>query len=254
MNEREVADYLLSDPEFFARHAELLAAVKLTSPHGNRAVSLQERQMEMLRDKIKQLDRRLAELMRHGHENDSIVTRLTHWSGLIVAERDTHALPYTLAQSLAQVFEMPSVALRVWDVAAQHSQADYASGVGEEIRLFAAGLSLPYCGPNTGFEAADWLMQPQAAKFVASGTPLSDVPAGMPAAESDTKPASVALIALRIPSATPVASKSPDAAPAFGLLVMGSPDPRRFHDGMATDFLEQIGALASAALSRLLPH
>jgi len=58
---------------------------------------------------------------------------------------------------------------------------------------------------------------------------------------------SIALIALRDPEA------SNDAA-AFGLLVMGSPDPRRFHDGMATDFLTQIGALASAALSRLLPR
>ncbi|HDR9527697.1 TPA: DUF484 family protein, partial [Burkholderia stabilis] len=43
-------------------------------------------------------------------------------------------------------------------------------------------------------------------------------------------------------------------APAFGLLVLGSPDPRRFHDGMATDFLAQIATLASAALTRLLPH
>jgi len=61
MNEREVADYLQTDPEFFVRHAELLATVKLTSPHGNRAISLQERQMEMLRDKNKLLERRLAE-------------------------------------------------------------------------------------------------------------------------------------------------------------------------------------------------
>ena len=58
---------------------------------------------------------------------------------------------------------------------------------------------------------------------------------------------SIALIALRDPSAGP-------EAPAFGLLVMGSPDPRRFHEGMATDFLSQIGTLGSAALSRLLPH
>jgi uncharacterized protein YigA (DUF484 family) len=35
---------------------------------------------------------------------------------------------------------------------------------------------------------------------------------------------------------------------------MGSHDPRRFHDGMGTDFLSQIGSLASAALSRLLAH
>lgn len=43
-------------------------------------------------------------------------------------------------------------------------------------------------------------------------------------------------------------------APAFGLLVLGSPDARRFHAGMGTEFLAQIGLLASAALTRVLPH
>ncbi len=249
MNEREVADYLLSDPEFFSRHAELLAAVKLTSPHGNRAVSLQERQMEMLRDKIKQLDRRLAELLRHGHENDGIVSRLTRWIALILAERDTHALPRTLTLGLAQIFEMPMVALRVWDVADKHADADYANGVGEEIRLFANSLSLPYCGPNTGFEAADWLIQPHAATFPATGTDSTP---------EVIKPASIALIALRIPGGTAAmpanAADTAQAAPVYGLLAMGSPDPRRFHEGMATDYIEQIGDMAGAALSRLLPH
>ena len=254
MNEREVADYLLSDPDFFARHAELLAAVKLTSPHGNRAVSLQERQMEMLREKNKQLDRRLAELMRHGHENDSIVTRLTHWTTLVVAERDTHTLPQTLIRSLADVFEMPAVALRVWDLAEAHAQADYASGVGEEIRLFANSLTLPYCGLNTGFEAAQWLSMPQAACKL----PIAESAEAVAETPAETAIASVALIALRIPAKPAPLTGDParalDPAPVFGLLAMGSPDPRRFHDGMATDFLEQIGELTSAALSRLLPH
>jgi len=259
MNEREVADYLLSDPDFFARHAELLAAVKLTSPHGNRAVSLQERQMEMLREKNKQLDRRLAELMRHGHENDSIVTRLTNWTTLVLAERDTHTLPQTLIRSLADVFEMPAVALRVWDLAAAHAEADYASGVGEEIRLFANGLTLPYCGTNTGFEAAQWLAMPQAATGKPPSGEASDAAALDGVGPTGSQFASVALIALRIPAKPLAAVTAPAAptlepAPVFGLLVMGSPDPRRFHDGMATDFLEQIGELASAALSRLLPH
>jgi uncharacterized protein YigA (DUF484 family) len=40
-------------------------------------------------------------------------------------------------------------------------------------------------------------------------------------------------------------------APVFGLLVMGSEDARRFHEGMATDFLTQIGELAGAALGKL---
>jgi uncharacterized protein YigA (DUF484 family) len=52
---------------------------------------------------------------------------------------------------------------------------------------------------------------------------------------------SVALISLR-------AGGEPKA---FGCLVLASPDPERFTSDMDTDFLQRIGVLASAALSRL---
>jgi uncharacterized protein YigA (DUF484 family) len=62
-------NYLANTPGFFERHAELLASIQLTSPHGQRAVSLQERQMEMLRERIKGLERKIIEMIRHGQEN-----------------------------------------------------------------------------------------------------------------------------------------------------------------------------------------
>ncbi|QGZ53474.1 DUF484 family protein [Paraburkholderia acidiphila] len=227
MNDREVADYLLAHPDFFVEHAELLATIKLGNPHGKAAVSLQERQMEMLREKNKHLERRLSELLRYGHENDSIAAKFNRWTTRMIAERDPHALPRSITQNLRDVFDMPQAALRVWDVAEAYGQADFARQTGEEVRIFANSLDTPYCGANTGFEAAQWLDS------------------------TDGAAESVAIIALRAPA---VASNDAPAGEAFGLLVMGSPDPRRFHDGMATDFLTQIGALASAALSRLLPH
>jgi uncharacterized protein len=55
---------------------------------------------------------------------------------------------------------------------------------------------------------------------------------------------SVALMPLRAGAIT-------STGPAFGLLVLASPDPQRFQSGMGTDFLERIAELASAALSRL---
>lgn len=238
MNDREVAEYLLANPEFFAQHAELLAAVRLASPHGKAAVSLQERQMEMLREKNKLLERRLAELLRYGHENDSIAARFNRWTARVIAERDTYALPRTVTQGLTEVFDVPHAALRLWDVADAYTQAEFARQVGEEVRIFANSLTAPYCGANTGFEAAQWLG--------------AGAPASVPAADETGTPSgeaagiqSVALLALRDPQAE-------EGAPAFGLLVMGSPDPRRFHEGMATDFLMQIGTLSSAAVSRLL--
>ena len=40
---------------------------------------------------------------------------------------------------------------------------------------------------------------------------------------------------------------------AFGLLVLGSPDPTRYSADMGTEFLARLGETASAGLSRLLP-
>jgi uncharacterized protein len=227
MNDREVADYLLAHPDFFVEHAELLATIKLGNPHGKAAVSLQERQMEMLREKNKHLERRLSELLRYGHENDSIASKFSRWTTRVIAERDPYALPRTIAHNLRDVFDMPQAALRVWDVAEAYAQADFARHTGEEVRIFANSLDTPYCGANSGFEAAQWLDA------------------------TDGAAQSVAIIALRTPVETPDGAAQGNA---FGLLVMGSPDPRRFHEGMGTDFLTQIGALASAALTRLLPH
>ncbi|CAB3778974.1 DUF484 family protein [Pararobbsia alpina] len=273
LNEREIADYLLANPQFFERHAELLASVTLLSPHGNRAVSLQERQMDMLRDKNKQIERRLAELLRYGHENDGIAARFTRWTSRVLAERDPHALPATVTRGLLEVFDVPFAALRLWDVAETYSMADFSRYVGEEVRIFANSLATPYCGANTGFEAAQWLthgaagmVEPRGALGAEAGNGaggagrasradgLADAlevsgangVGGVHSASSEAA-ASIALVALRHP-------QREDGANAFGLLVMGSPEARRFHEGMGTDFLSQIGSLASAALSRLLAH
>lgn len=221
MNDRDIAEYLIAHPDFFERHAELLAGVRLTSPHGQRAVSLQERQIEMQREKTKQIERRLAELMRYGHENDDISAKLHRWTLGLLGERDPHALPEAIARGLRDVFNVPFAAVRLWNVAAPYQPAEFARSVSEEVKIFAASLATPYCGANTGFEAVTWL-----------------------GASSD--PASVALLALRDP-------QTPEG-PIFGLLVMGSEDARRFHEGMATDFLTQIGELAGAALGKLRAH
>ncbi|MGT2490628.1 hypothetical protein ACU4GD_09155 [Cupriavidus basilensis] len=57
MNAQEVASYLQSQPPVLRRHTpNCSAAVQLTSPHSHRAVSLQERQMEILREKNEGLE------------------------------------------------------------------------------------------------------------------------------------------------------------------------------------------------------
>ena len=88
ITEDDIANYLANTPDFFERHAELLAAVQLNSPHSNRAVSLQERQAQMLREKIKMLEHRLMDMMRNGHDNLLLTDKLLQWARSLFLAND----------------------------------------------------------------------------------------------------------------------------------------------------------------------
>src|ERR671911_474794 len=107
ITEDDIANYLANSPDFFERHAELLASVQLTSPHGNRAVSLQERQAEMLREKIKALEHRIMEMVRHGNENMIITERIHRWARNLLLVPSGRALPATLVSELQAQFTVP---------------------------------------------------------------------------------------------------------------------------------------------------
>ena len=93
ITEDDIANFLIHTPSFFERHAEVLTAVQMTSPHGNRAVSLQERQAEMLREKIKGLEHRIMDMIRHGNENVLIADKLQRWARSLLRARAPAELP-----------------------------------------------------------------------------------------------------------------------------------------------------------------
>ncbi|MEP6589049.1 MAG: DUF484 family protein [Polaromonas sp.] len=216
ITEADIAGFLASTPDFFERHAELLASVQLSSGHGSRAISLQERQASLLREKIKGLETQVVEMIRHGQDNLVIAGKMQSWTGKLLQTVQARDVPDAIVQGLAGEFQIPQAALRIWGMDETYAGESFAADVSPDAQTFAASLSAPYCGANDNFEAARWL--PQAAQAQ-----------------------SLALIALR-------AGKE---APVSGLLVLASPDARRFHSGMGTEFLERLGELAGAALSRL---
>ena len=222
ITEGDIAQYLANNPAFFERHAELLAAVQLTSPHGHRAVSLQERQMEMLRERIKGMELKIVEMIRLGQENMAIAERLQRWTRALLLTSDPTALPEVVTRELQHEFMIPQAALRVWGVDAAHAAAAFTQGVSDDARSFAASLGEPYCGVNSGFEAAGWLPEP-------------------------AQVLSIAMIPLRDERG------ASSGGATFGMLVLGSPDPTRYAADMGTEFLARIGETAAAALSRLLP-
>ena len=218
ITENDIANFLANTPDFFERHAEVLATVQLSSPHGNRAVGLQERQAQMLREKIKSLEHRSMDMMRHGGENQLIADKLQRWTLSLLRTTEPALLPATVVRELQQQFVVPQVALRLWGLSEQYADADFTAGLSEDVKTFVASLPTPYVGVNAGFEPLRWLDQPEQAE-------------------------SLALIPLRLPD---------PAAQTFGVIILASPDAHRFHAAMGTDFLERIADIASAGLSRLL--
>lgn len=218
ITEQDIAEYLANNPAFFERHAELLGSVQLTSPYGQRTVSLQERQMEMLRDKIKGLEGKIIEMIRHGQENVAIADKLHRWTRTLMLTANAGDLPDVLVGELKHQFLIPQAGIRVWGAADAFAGLPFTREVSADIKSLAGSLTLPYCGVNSGFEAAQWLEEPATAM-------------------------SLAMIPLRHGA----------TIDAFGMLVLASPDPTRYTADMGTEFLQRIGELASACLSRLLP-
>lgn len=217
LTEQEIVDYLREHPDFFTQHPELLGGLQLPHPTNGGAISLVERQSLVLRERIKSLESRLAELIGHGQQNDVIADKLTDWSRRLLSHEGTAEKPEVVVEELKRVFDVPYGAVRLWGVADEFAHLPSASPTGDDAAALANSMQSPYCGANVGFEAASWLNHDPAAVQ------------------------SLVMLPLRAPGETQT----------FGLVVLGSPDKDRFHITMGTAFLRRMTELASAALMRL---
>ena len=220
LQSQDIAHYLARHVDFFEQHPQLLSQMQLPHPHDGQAISLVERQSLVLRERIKALESRVAELVRHGQENDAIADKLVVWVRSLLSETDEAALPATLIDELKRIFDVPYAGLRLWSIKRELAFLNCARAVETDTVTFADSMRVPFCGSNVGFEAASWLGPEGAAK-------------------------SLALLPLRF------GANSGADPQTFGMLVLGSADADRFHSSMGTAFLERIGELASAALARL---
>lgn len=219
VNENDIANWLVENPDFFDRYGAVLLGVKLADSTGGRAISLHERQLAVLRDNERALERRLSDLVRAGQENDAIADRLARFTRDLLLVRRAADMPARIEATLADSFKVPLVVVRIWDVVPAHASEFFVVQPDARLRERIDDMTRPYCGLHTEMAPVDWF----------------DTSAG------DAR--SVALIPLR---------RGADPS-AFGLIMLGSPDPDRFQTHMGTAFLERIAEVASAALSRLRP-
>lgn len=106
-----VAEWLKATPGFFDRHAHLLADIQLKSPHGDRAISLQERQLSVLREQNHALNQRLSAMLRFGSQNDKTQGLMINWLKSLLSAKDEAAVQTVVTDGLGEVFAVELVKL-----------------------------------------------------------------------------------------------------------------------------------------------
>jgi uncharacterized protein YigA (DUF484 family) len=214
MNADDLARFLRANPGFFDQNPELLESIHVPHPYGGRAIALSERQTVALREKVRSLEGRLAELMRIGEDNDAISEKVHRLAVALAGARDFPALVRSLYFNLREDFAVPHIALRVWGKPLP-ADLEEARPVDEAQRRYADTLGAPYCGAAAGNPFAACFGE--AAEHVRS---LALVPLGETA--------------------------------VFGLLALGAEDPKRFYAEMGTLYLRRIGELCAAGIGARL--
>ena len=214
MTNDEIARFLRTHPQFFDQHPELLETIYVPHPYGGRAIALSERQTVALREKVRLLEGKLAEIIKFAEENDAIGEKVHRLSVALAGARDFPALAHSLYFHLREDFAVPHVALRVWGKSVPVDFQE-AEAVSEAQRQQAESMAAPQCGSAAGSVFAPWFGE--AAEHVRS---LALVPLGQSA--------------------------------AFGLLALGSEDPQRFFPEMGTLYLRRIGELCAAGVTSRL--
>ena len=209
----EVASYLRRHPDFLTEFPDLALALVLPREQGQ-AASLASYQLDVLRDKNRELNRRLHELIEIAHENQLLMVRV-----------------HTLTLALMRATSLPETLNAVVAALTEDFNTDLV-----RIVLFRADGDLP----------AEWLLiEPEGARampvfseFLKRAEPLCG------RLQQDK------LDALFGTRTGEVASAVLLPVDAVGMLAVGSQDPNRFHPGMGTVFLKLIAEAVASAVAR----
>jgi len=218
--ERTVTDYLVTHPDYFENHTEVLTRLKV--PHASgQAVSLIERQVEVLRQQYRQIERKLVDMIEVARANDALIERI-HRLALVLLEGGTLAERlYSAQEELRNRFGADEVSLFLI-----HDQTkDLDAGPARWLKPDDPGLEQFREFLKAGKAYVGRLRAPQL-EFLFG--------------EQADRTASIALV--------PLGDHG-----KLGILAVGSHEADRFGPTLGTAFLARIGELVTAAIQPLLP-
>ena len=112
LSAKDVDDYLRRNPEFFEKHTQLLTELRV--PHlTNGAVSLVERQVDLLRNQNKKLKKQLDDLLQIARANDKLGKQVYKLTLGLMSVDNLEDLLNLLQISLRRDFSADALALRI---------------------------------------------------------------------------------------------------------------------------------------------
>jgi len=214
LGSHEVAAFLRRHPRFLQQFPDLAISLVVPREEGS-AASLASYQLEVLRDKNRELSRRLQELFGNAQENERLSVR-THQLTLALMRQNSPADTLrAMAATLAEDFNGDLVRLVVFQPVAGLDDTEWLQVIAQDdarLQPFRDCLAdgEPLCGR----------LQPEKHALL-YGVRAEDVQ-------------STALLPL----------------PGVGLIAVGSRDTNRFFPGMGTLFLRMMGESLATALKR----
>ena len=210
----EIAAWLRRHPGFLKQFPDLALSLVVPRDQGP-AASLASYQLDVLRDKNRELARRLQELFGNAQENERLAVR-THQLTLALLKQDNAADTLrAMAATLSEDFN------------------------GDLVRIVTFA-------PVNGMEEADWLQHIPAgdARLHAFRDCIAD---SEPLCGRLQPEKNAVLYGIR---AEEVQSSALLPVPGVGLVAVGSHDANRFFPGMGTLFLRMMGEALGVALQR----
>jgi uncharacterized protein len=211
----EIAAWLRRHPAFLKQFPDLALTLVVPREEGPTA-SLASYQLEVLRDKNRELSKRLGELFANAQENERLAVRTHQLTLALLKQTNAEATVRAMAAALSEDFN------------------------GDLVRIV---LFEPVAGLDDG---AEWLQV--MAEDSAPLSPFRDcLKDGEPICGRLQPEKNALLYAAR---AEEVQSSALLPLPGLGLVAVGSRDGNRFYPGMGTLFLRMMGEALAAALKR----
>lgn len=214
----EVAAWLRRHPTFLKQFPDLGLTLVVPRDDGP-AASLASYQLEVLRDKNRELNRRLQDLFGNAQENERLAVRTHQLTLALLNQKNAGDTVRSMAASLTEDFQ------------------------GDLVRVVMFR-------PIDGLEWSDWFrVIPENDRSL---DPFRDALADAEPLCGRLNPDKNAL--LYGPRADEVQSSALLSLPGVGLVAIGSHDPNRFFPGMGTLFLRMMGESFAAAMTRFNSH